>query len=119
MITCKRAYEPVGPTDGKRILVDRLWPRGVSKEHLALDLWCKEVAPSDELRKSFHHEADKFPEFSKSYRDELMANQASWLPLLAWARKGDLTLIYAAHDEEHNNAQVLKTFLEEQLQKHG
>jgi uncharacterized protein YeaO (DUF488 family) len=107
----KRAYESSAPSDGKRILVDRLWPRGVSKDRAALDLWLKDVAPSTELRKWFAHDPAKWPEFVTRYQAELAHNEAL-SELKALASEGDITLVYAAKDEEHNEAQVLKGILE-------
>lgn len=115
MIVCKRVYEPAGPEDGHRVLVDRLWPRGCSKASLALDAWLRDLAPSDEVRRAFAHEPERFAAFRAAYRAELTAAPALWQPLLERARGGTLTLLYAAHDEEHNNAQVLAEFLAEQL----
>lgn len=115
-IVIKRVYEDAATSDGTRALVDRLWPRGVSKDKAALDEWCKDVAPSDELRKWFDHDPDKWKEFQKRFRTELDANEDGWKPLLAMAHKHKkLTLLFAARDEEHNNAVVLKEYLEKQL----
>ncbi len=113
MIHLKRAYDEPEKGDGRRFLVDRLWPRGVKKEALALDEWCKAVAPSNDLRRWFGHDPQKWPEFQKRYRTELDANPESWQPLLTAVNAGDITLIYAARDSEHNNAVVLKAYLEE------
>jgi len=115
MIQCKRVYEPVAAEDGCRVLVDRLWPRGCKKENLALDGWLREVAPSTELRKSFCHEAERFEEFRLLYRGELAAHPEYWMGLLDKARQGTLTLLFAAKDEQYNNARVLAEFLEEEL----
>lgn len=114
-IAIKRVYEDAAPSDGKRVLVDRLWPRGVSKDKAALDDWCKDVAVSDDLRKWFDHDPAKWAEFQKRFRAELDANEEGWKPLLEMARKGKLTLLYGARDEEHNNAVVLKGYLEKRL----
>lgn len=113
MIHLKRAYDQPEKEDGRRFLVDRLWPRGVKKVDLALDEWYKAVAPSDDLRHWFGHDPEKWAEFQKRYRSELDANLESWQPLLTADNAGDITLIYAAHDTEHNNAVVLKTYIEE------
>lgn len=111
-IKLKRAYaEPAG-SDGHRILVDRLWPRGVSKDKAAVDEWLKEVAPSNELRRWFGHDPAKWPEFQKRYRAELKDNPALE-ELRRLAGKGTTTLVYSARDEEHNQAVVLKQVLEE------
>lgn len=110
-VKLKRAYEPPAEDDGKRILVDRLWPRGVPKLKAKIDLWLKDVAPSTELRKWFGHATEKWPEFKKRYRAELNKNPA-WPELQSLARQGDLTLVYAAKDRLHNEALVLKQLLE-------
>lgn len=118
MIRCKRAYEPASADDGNRMLVDRLWPRGVRKDALALDGWLKELAPADELRRAFGHRPERFESFCKGYRKQLAAHPEAWWALLDKARQGNLTLIYAARDEQHNNARVLAEFLEEELERH-
>ena len=118
MIQCKRVYLKAEAGDGQRVLVDRLWPRGMSKDALALDEWLPDVAPSRELRKSFAHRAEAFEAFRTAYRRELCAHPEYWQRLLHWAKKGSLTLLYAARDEAHNNARVLAEFLEEELQRH-
>jgi uncharacterized protein YeaO (DUF488 family) len=115
MIRIKRAYDPPAKEDGARFLVDRLWPRGVKKDALPMAAWCKEVAPSNELRQWFSHDPDKWNEFQRRYRAELTAHGPAWQPLLDAAREGDVTLLYSAHDAEHNNALVLKAYLEERL----
>ncbi len=110
-VVLKRAYEPAARSDGQRILVDRLWPRGLSKDKARLDLWLKDIAPSTGLRQWFGHDPEKWPEFRKRYRAELRGNPA--LPgLRAMARRGQVTLVYAARDREHNEAIVLKQILE-------
>ncbi|MFA5072601.1 MAG: DUF488 domain-containing protein [Nitrospirota bacterium] len=111
MIKLKRIYEKPEKGDGYRILVDRLWPRGVSKERAALDLWLKEIAPSDSLRKWFSHDPEKWSEFKKKYKAELKANEEDVTQLKSLARKGTITLLYAAKDEEHNEALVIKDFI--------
>ena len=110
-IQLKRAYEAPAKSDGQRVLVDRLWPRGVAKANAALDGWLKDVAPSTELRKWFGHDPDKWTEFKQRYRKELKDNPA-WDELVALAKKGTLTLVYAAKDSAHNEAVVLKSLLE-------
>ena len=110
-IRIKRAYEPPSADDGARILIDRLWPRGVKKETLALDQWMKELAPSTELRKWFGHDPALWPEFRKRYAAELRTHAELVESLRAMARKGVVTLVYSAHDEEHNDAVVLQEFL--------
>jgi uncharacterized protein YeaO (DUF488 family) len=114
MIKIKRIYD-AEDEEGYRVLVDRLWPRGVSKEKANLDEWMKEVAPSDELRKWFNHEPSKWKSFKKKYMDELDDKQDLVQELLDNAKKGDLLLLYAAKDEEHNNAVVLQELLESRL----
>ncbi len=115
MIRLKRAYEPASREDGKRFLVERLWPRGVKKQSLPLEAWLKDVAPSTELRRWFGHDPAKWKEFEKRYTRELNTHAEAWGPLLAAARRGRVTLVYSSHDTEHNNAIVLKRFLEHKL----
>ncbi len=112
MIQIKRAYEEVNETDGFRILIDRLWPRGLSKEKLKIDLWLKEIARSNELRKSFGHDPQKWEEFQSQYIDELKekTDQLEQIKKIE-EKEGNLTLIYAAKDEKHNNAVVLLEIL--------
>lgn len=112
MIRIKRVYSPPAKEDGKRFLVDRLWPRGIKKEALKLEAWLKEAAPSDSLRRWFGHDPGKWREFQRRYAKELDAKPGLWEPLLTAARKGDLTLLFAAKDEERNNAVALKSYLE-------
>ena len=107
----KRAYEPAEPSDGMRILIDRLWPRGVSKEKAALDEWMKDIAPSTELRKWFGHDPEKWPEFQRRYRAELAQHGPELERIRALARKHKVTLIYSARDEQHNDAIVLRDVL--------
>jgi uncharacterized protein YeaO (DUF488 family) len=109
-VAIKRVYEAPGPTDGKRILIDRLWPRGVTKGEASVDLWFKNVAPSTELRKWFGHEPEKWPEFQRRYRAELKGSP-ELVELKKLARKGKVTLVYAAKDETHNNAVVLRDII--------
>nr|WP_236027891.1 DUF488 domain-containing protein [Candidatus Methylacidithermus pantelleriae] len=116
MIRLKRVYEPPAPEDGKRFLVDRLWPRGIKKGALPLDGWLRDVAPSDALRKWFGHDPAKWEEFQRRYFAELEAKHEAWQPLLEAARKGNVTLLFSARDEAHNNAVALKSFLETQIQ---
>lgn len=115
MIRLKRAYEPAATTDGRRVLVERLWPRGVAKAALRLDEWAKDVAPSPELRRWFGHVPARWPEFRRRYFEELRAREEAWRPLLSAARRGRVTLVYAARDEARNGAVALKTFLERRL----
>lgn len=110
-VRLKRAYEPADAHDGMRILIDRLWPRGLSKQTAALDLWLKEVAPSTELRKWFGHDPARWPEFQRRYAEELRQQPAPLAQLRELARKGKVTLVYSAHDEEHNDAVVLQRLL--------
>lgn len=112
-IQIKRAYEPADAADGCRVLVDRLWPRGRTKEQVACDLWLKDIAPTADLRKWFNHEHEKWLEFQRRYRDELSAS-ADVKELLDRAAKGRLTLVYGAHDQECNQAVVLRDYLLEQ-----
>ncbi|MHC5226760.1 DUF488 domain-containing protein [Enterococcus sp. LJL99] len=115
MIQIKRAYEPQEVSDGYRVLVDRLWPRGESKVKEQLDCWLKEIAPSDELRKWFGHEPEKFPEFRKKYIEELKNNQEAISQLMKIvATHKIVTLVYAAKNQQDNNAVVLKEFMETQ-----
>lgn len=114
MIQLKRAYEQTAPTDGYRVLVDRLWPRGETKEKLALDLWLKDIGPSNELRKWFNHVPEKFPEFTEKYIQELQsgAENAALVRLQTIVKQQPVvTLVYGAKDTEHNNAVVLKEVL--------
>ena len=111
-IKIKRVYEEPDPGDGSRILVDRLWPRGMTKEKARVDLWLKEVAPSSELRKWFAHEPEKWKKFRVHYETELRHNEHLLEMLVRKARQGPITLLYAARDEKHNEALVLKEFLE-------
>ena len=110
-VKLKRAYEPAVPGDGTRILIDRLWPRGVSKSRLALDQWMKDIAPSSGLRKWFGHDPARWPGFRSRYAEELRANGQRLNQLRALAREKSLTLVYSAHDTEHNDAVVLRSVL--------
>lgn len=112
-IQLKRAYETPEKGDGTRVLVDRLWPRGLSKEKAAVDLWLKEIAPSTELRKWFGHDTEKWKRFRGRYQTELKHHPDEVKKLRAIAKKGTLTLVYAAHDEQHNQAVVLRGFLDQ------
>jgi uncharacterized protein YeaO (DUF488 family) len=107
MITIKRVYELAEKKDGKRFLVERLWPRGLRKSELLMDGWLKEAAPSTGLREWFHHDPDKWAEFQTRYRKELQDNPEHWAPVLEAARRGNVTLLYSTHDTEHNSALVL------------
>ncbi|RUM97604.1 DUF488 domain-containing protein [Pseudaminobacter arsenicus] len=110
-IKVKRAYEPPSPQDGERILVDRLWPRGISKDDAKLELWMKEISPSNELRKWYNHDASRQDEFRRRYAEELKAHQDLVEDLRERARKGPVTLVYSAKDETLNNAIVLRDLL--------
>jgi uncharacterized protein YeaO (DUF488 family) len=117
MIKVKRVYEAASRSDGKRFLVDRLWPRGIKKEGLMLKAWLKDVAPSDELRHWYSHDPAKWKEFRKRYFGELKAKPEALEPLLEAAPQGDLTLLYSARVTELNNAVALKEYLESELKK--
>src|SRR3954463_3623105 len=106
-ISLKRAYEPPSPDDGYRVLIDRLWPRGVSRARAALDVWAKELSPSAELRQWFGHDPQRFEEFRRRYIDELREKRPRLTALRRRAREGTLTLVYSARDSEHNDAVVL------------
>jgi uncharacterized protein YeaO (DUF488 family) len=110
-IRVKRIYDPPGGKDGARVLVDRLWPRGVRKETAELTEWLKDIAPSAELRRWFGHDPARFAEFSRRYRAELSANKDAVGRMEDLVKAGPLTLLYAAHDEEHNHARVLAEYL--------
>lgn len=110
-IAVKRIYEPPTKTDGQRVLVDRLWPRGVSKDKAELTLWLKDIAPSDELRKWFGHDPERWSEFQKRYRKELADKDEPLRELSSLLDNGHVTLLYGAHDEEHNNAVALAAYL--------
>lgn len=118
MLKIKRAYKPAEMNDGYRILVDRIWPRGVSKEHLQADEWNKEIAPSNELRKLFHHDTSKFTWFKQEYMKELDKNNetVSFLRRVeSLLKQGNVTLVYGAKDEKNNQAVVLKEYVENAL----
>ncbi|RLQ94472.1 DUF488 domain-containing protein [Falsibacillus albus] len=114
MFQMKRIYEAAEESDGKRVLTDRLWPRGVSKEKAKLDEWMKEIAPSTELRKSFCHDPEKFDQFREKYREELQSEEKAEAveSLKRKGAEGNVTLLYGAKDETYNHAIVLKEFLE-------
>ena len=115
LLHVKRIYEVPKADDGARYLVERLWPRGMRKKNLIMDAWLKDVAPSHELRRWFRHDPAKWDEFQRDYRAELDANPSAWKPLLEAAKLGNVTLLYSARDAEHNNAVVLKSYLEARL----
>jgi len=110
-LNIKRVYEKPDKQDGKRVLVDRLWPRGLTKEKADIDLWLKGIAPTTELRKWFNHDAAKWKEFQKRYRKELNNNKEQVSLLKEQLKKGIVTLVYGAKDEDHNEALVLKEWL--------
>jgi uncharacterized protein YeaO (DUF488 family) len=107
----KRVYEPPAPEDGFRVLIDGLWPRGVSHERAAIALWARELAPSDELRRWYGHQQERFEEFGRLYRDELDGRRELLTDLRRRARSGTVTLVFAARDAEHSNAAVLEDVL--------
>lgn len=111
-IKCKRVYDDVANNDGYRLLVDKIWPRGVSKEEASLDEWNKDLAPSDELRKWFDHDEDRFEEFSSRYKKELDKHQEDLKRIAEMAEEKRVCLLFGAKDEEHNQAVVLKSVLE-------
>jgi uncharacterized protein YeaO (DUF488 family) len=112
MITLKRAYDSVSRTDGKRFLVERLWPRGVSRAKLRVDAWLKEVGPTTELRRWFSHDPRKWSEFRRRYFRELDSRPEAWQPIVSAAQHGRITLVYSSHDTEHNNAVALQQYLQ-------
>lgn len=114
-IQVRRVYAPPGRNDGCRVLVDRIWPRGLSREAARIDAWLKEIAPSDGLRKWFGHDPEKWTEFRRRYFAELEENEDALAQLVGMARGERLTLVYGAKDEEHNNAVALKDYLEKRL----
>jgi uncharacterized protein YeaO (DUF488 family) len=111
-VRIKRAYEPPTASDGYRVLIDRIWPRGVTREKARLDEWARELAPSGELRRWFAHEPARFEEFRRRYTDELGTQQGKLRELRRHARQGALTLVYGARDTEHNDAVVLAEVLQ-------
>ncbi len=115
MLQAKRVYENPEESDGVRILVDRLWPRGIRKDELVMDEWRKDIAPSSELRKWFSHQTSRWEEFRERYQDELKGHPEAWEPVAKAARKKKVTLLYAARDTEHNHAIVLRDFLKKKL----
>lgn len=111
MFQLKRAYAPASREDGCRVLVERLWPRGISKTRAAIDDWLKDIAPSAELRKWYGHDLERWEEFRRRYWDELRSNREAVTALREKERGGKVTLIYATHDEEHSGALALKQYL--------
>jgi len=117
MLKLKRAYDPVSRTDGRRFLVERLWPRGLSKMKLRVHAWLKEVGPSTGLRKWFSHDPEKWSRFRTRYFRELDARPEAWRPIASAARRGTVTLVYSSHDTEHNNAVALQAYLKAKLRR--
>ncbi len=117
-IRTKRVYDPPAEGDGFRVLVDRLWPRGLRKEAAQVDLWLKDLGPSDELRKWFGHEPQRWDEFRRRYFKELAARQALVLQIVLRARKGTVTLLFGSREEKLNNASALKEYLATSMRKH-
>ena len=111
MLKLKRAYDPVSHTDGTRVLVERLWPRGVSKAQLRVDVWLKEVSPTTELRKWFGHDPAKWSRFRTRYFRELDSHPQAWRPIVSAARRGTVTLVYSSRDQRHNNAVALLDYV--------
>jgi uncharacterized protein YeaO (DUF488 family) len=118
-IAIKRVYEPAAKVDGYRVLIDRLWPRGLKKESVQLDLWMKELAPSTALRQWFGHDPARWDGFRHRYATELDALAEQWRPLAERAARHTVTLLYGARDDEHNNAVALKAYLDNWLRTHG
>lgn len=110
-IAIKRVYDPPASTDGQRLLVERLWPRGIKKTALKLDGWLRDVAPSTALRQWFAHDPARWKEFQRRYRTELSANPVAWRPILDAASGGPVTLLFSSHDAEHNNVVALRAYL--------
>jgi uncharacterized protein YeaO (DUF488 family) len=119
VVLAKRVYASASPADGRRYLVDRLWPRGVSRESLELAGWLKEIAPTAELRTWFAHDPKRYPEFRERYRAELRFHGDLVRPLVEEARAGTVTLLFAATDPDHCNATVLREWIEERLRAQG
>jgi uncharacterized protein YeaO (DUF488 family) len=115
MVTTQRVYDKQKTKKGRQFLVERLWPRGVKKEALAIDGWLKQVAPSTGLRQWFSHDPKKWPEFRRRYFAELDKEPEAWKPLVEAARHGDVSLLYSSRDMEHNNAVALKDYVEKHV----
>ena len=118
-VRLKRAYEPPAASDGYRVLIDRLWPRGVSRSRAELDEWARELAPSTELRQWFGHEPSRFEEFRRRYTEELRQQRPRIADLRRRAREGTVTLVYSAHDSDHNDAVVLADVVRRGLPRTG
>ena len=117
MLKLKRAYERDTRADGTRILVERLWPRGLSKQVLHVDVWLKDVGPSTELRQWFGHDPEKWRRFRARYRRELDSRPEAWRPIVTAARRGTVTLVYSSRDTEHNNAVALEEYLRPKIRR--
>lgn len=111
MIRVKRVYDSPSPEDGTRLLVDRLWPRGIRKDAIQLSGWLRDAAPSPQLRRWFNHDPARWNEFRQRYEEELIEHPETWQPIRQAARRGNVTLLYSARDPEHNNAEALREFL--------
>jgi uncharacterized protein YeaO (DUF488 family) len=111
VLKLKRAYDPISPEDGVRFLVERLWPRGITKAKLRVDAWLKDAGPSNQLRKWFSHDPGKWSRFRARYFRELDSAPEAWRPILSASRRGTVTLVYSSHDEQHNNAVALREYL--------
>jgi uncharacterized protein YeaO (DUF488 family) len=118
-IAIKRVYEKAAAGDGYRVLIDRLWPRGLKKEDVPFDLWAKELSPSTDLRHWFGHDPERWDGFRHRYASELDAVAEHWQPLAERSARHAVTLLYSAHDEAHNNAVALKAYMENWLHSHG
>jgi uncharacterized protein YeaO (DUF488 family) len=117
MLKLKRAYEPASRSDGTRILVERLWPRGLSKQALHVDAWLKDAGPSTELRQWFAHDPEKWSRFRARYSRELDARPEAWRPIVTAARRGTVTLVYSSRDTAHNNAVALEDYLRPKVRR--
>jgi uncharacterized protein YeaO (DUF488 family) len=117
MIALKRAYDPISRSDGRRFLVERLWPRGLTKAKLHVDAWLKEVGPSTALRKWFGHDPEKWDTFRTRYAHELDSRPETWQPIVSAARRGTVTLVYSSHDATHNNAVALQQYLRAKVRR--
>jgi uncharacterized protein YeaO (DUF488 family) len=115
VVRLKRVYEPPEEADGTRVLVERLWPRGLARDRARIDLWLKDIAPSPSLRRWFHHDPARWTEFQRRYREELAGREPLVAQLLDLASHGDVTLVFAARDLQHNSARVLQEYLEQRL----
>jgi uncharacterized protein YeaO (DUF488 family) len=117
MIALQRAYDPISRSDGRRVLVERLWPRGLSKAKLRVDGWLNEASPSTELRKWFGHDPHKWDTFRGRYGRELDSRKDAWQPSLSAARRARVTLVYSSHDTKHNNAVALQQYLRSKMRR--